>query len=292
MWLLYATGAALCFGMRGVLYQRTSKLPAERSELLLGVYLCGIVVALAANAIVGQPWTRGALAGVLMGVFSYISNSSMYKGFAVGKTSLVAILTGLPPVVVIGIAYLLWGETLTWQQLAAFAIILCGIVLIRYSNDLTLTNLQGAQWGLLAMVTFALTDLSGKQATLWAGETLPTLVLMYVTGSLLFGISALRNRIRLSRTRMESSDSEAAKWPFRKTLAVGMAVGLTNISGMILILPAFRLGVTGLVSAIVALNVLMILFYARIFLKETFSRMEIIGISLAFCGVIVLRLFG
>lgn len=289
MWLLFAAGAALCFGLRSVLYQWTSKLPAERSVLLFGVYLCGALVALASNAIFAQPWTKGAWIGVPMGLFSYVSNAAMHKGFSVGKTSLVAILTGLPPVVVAAGAYLLWGETLTWEQMSAFLIILCGIIMIRYSSDITLANLQGAQWGLLAMIAFALTDLLGKQATLWAGETLPTLALMYATGSLLFGISALRSRVRKG---WDKHAEQPQKWPFGKTLSVGLAVGLTNIAGMMLMLPAFRLGATGLVSAIVAMNVLLVLLYARIVLGETFTRLEMAGLSVAFCGVLVLRLFG
>jgi drug/metabolite transporter (DMT)-like permease len=70
----------------------------------------------------------------------------------------------------------------------------------------------------------------------------------------------------------------------------GLFVGLSNITGMILIIPAFRDGVTGLVSAIIALNVLIILLYARIFLKEKFSRLELIGMTAALLGIAILKL--
>lgn len=70
-----------------------------------------------------------------------------------------------------------------------------------------------------------------------------------------------------------------------------MAVGLTNVSGMILILHAFSLGVTGLVSAVVATNVLLILLYARFFLKEKFRALELTGMAFALTGVILLRVW-
>lgn len=325
MWLAYAAGAACCFGLRGILYQWTSKQPADRNILLFGVYLCGAVLSLLLNGGISQAWTGGAAMGIAMGFFSFISNSAMHKGFSVGKASIVALLAGLPPLVVVLVAFLVWGEMLNLGQALAFAVIMCGGLMIKSSGGLSLQDLKGAQWGILAMFTFAFTDLSSKQATLWGGETLPTVAVMYLTGSLLFGIAAWRsaaagrsNVRELAAARRETaaakagsaeacgsqngggsasapaslSLSEAGGWSVRKTVLVGMAVGLTNISGMLFLMPAFQLGVTGLVSAIIALNVLMILLYARFFLKERFKPMELAGMALALGGVIVLRLVG
>ncbi|WP_438448649.1 EamA family transporter [Gorillibacterium sp. sgz5001074] len=319
MWLAYAAGAACCFGLRGILYQWTSKQPADRNVLLFGVYLCGALVALLLNGGWGQAWTAGAAMGLAMGVFSYISNSAMHKGFSVGKASIVALLSGLPPLVVVLVAFVLWGEKLNPAQLSAFAVIMGGGLLIKSSGGLSLQDWKGAQWGLLAMFTFALTDLSSKQATLWGGETLPTVAVMYLTGSVLFGFAALRSsaaakklvkagtartetaaaaqeavpmQTAADRAAPEAAAAAASRWSAGKTVLVGMLVGLTNVSGMVLILPAFKLGVTGLVSAIIALNVLLILLYARFFLKERFKPKELAGMALALGGVLVLRLFG
>lgn len=84
-----------------------------------------------------------ALIGVQMGLFSFGANASMFKGFAVGKASLVAILTGLPSVVVVFVAYLIWDERLNIMQFLAFVIIVIGILVVRYSNDITLKICKG-----------------------------------------------------------------------------------------------------------------------------------------------------
>ncbi|MDF2927661.1 MAG: hypothetical protein K0R57_6575 [Paenibacillaceae bacterium] len=322
MWLVFAAGAACCFGLRGILYQWTSRQPAERNTLLLGVYLCGAVISVILNAMLGQAWTSGAWAGVAMGFFSFVSNSAMHKGFAVGKASLVALLAGLPPLVVVLGALLLWGERLSLGQAVSFAVILGGGLLIKSAGGLSIRNMNGAQWGLLALVAFALTDLSSKQATLWGGETLPTLVLMYATGSLFFGLSAWaaavreRHKAQAARASLETAASagpagyrsgweESAValeetaggnrtpgWGRSKTMLVGMAVGITNITGMIFMMPAMRTGVTGLVSAIIALNALIIMLYARVVLREKLKPLELAGMAFSFGGVLALRLFG
>jgi drug/metabolite transporter (DMT)-like permease len=293
MWIVYASLAAVSFGLRGILYHWTSQKPINRNLMLFGVFSTGAIICLLISIILQQQWTIYNLVGICMGLFSFAANGSMYKGFSVGKASLVAILTGLPPVVVVVLAYIRWGETLTLLQLAAFVIIVGGIVILRYSSDLSLKELKGVHWGLLTMLFFALNDLSSKQAMLLDAAIFPTLSMMFITGSVCFGSLWLLGRE--SKNKQEIAVTETMKeqpWKDSKTFLWGMLVGVTNASGMILILPAFKLGVTGLVSAVTAMNVLLILLYSRVFLKEIFSRREFTGMCLALAGVILLRLLG
>jgi drug/metabolite transporter (DMT)-like permease len=296
MWLVLAAISAFAFGLRGILYHWTSQKPINRNLMLLGVFSTGTVFSLTISLILQQQWTIHILVGIFMGLFSFAANASMYKGFSVGKASLVAILTGLPPVVVVVLAYIIWGETLTLWQLAAFVIIIAGILLLRYSSDLSLKQLQGVQWGLLTMLFFALNDLSSKKAMLLHAAIFPTLFTMFITACICFGSLWLIGKYREeNNTQQGILVTELIKeqpWKESKTFLWGMLVGITNASGMFLILPAFKLGVTGLVSAVVAMNVLLILLYSRLFLKEIFSPREFIGICLALAGVILLRLLG
>lgn len=317
MWLTYSVLAAVSFGLRGILYHYTSQKPLNRNLLLCGTFTMGAIISIVCALVYSSHWSAAALVGVQMGLFSFGANASMFKGFAVGKASLVAILTALPSVVVVLVAFALWNERLHAMQLIAFAIIVGGILLVRYSNDISLRNLQGAQWGLLAMLLFAANDLSGKWSTILEAELFPTLFYMFFTGASCFGIWWVRDRqkerAKLRQERVAAAaghrpyaemeaeeiaviaatkENTVTGWSPKRTFLVGLAVGITNVVGMMFIVTAFDLGKAGLVSAVTALNVLIVLLYTRLVVKEVFSRPELAGIVLAFAGIVLMRLFG
>lgn len=322
MWLTYSVFAAICFGLRGILYHWTSQRPLNRNVLLCGTFSMGAIVNVLCALAFSSNWTLAALIGVQMGLFSFGGNASMFKGFADGKASLVAILTALPSVIVVVLAYLLWGEQLHAMQLIAFVIIVGGVLLVRMSNDISLRNLQGAGWGLLAMLLFAANDLSGKWSTIMEAELFPTMFFMFVTGAVCFGIWWLRDwqRQRGEQQRIAAADGGAeaieaeyvekltkgkavqvsgtvterveAAWSGKRTFLVGLAVGITNAVGMMFFVTALDLGKAGLVSAVTALNVLIVLLYTRFVVKERFTKVEVTGITLAFAGILLMRLFG
>jgi len=283
MWLLFALFSALAFGARGSLYHWTSNLGLNRNLMLCGVFASGAIINGVAAAVSGAEWNTATLIGLQMGLFSFAASTCMYQGFAVGKASLIAILTALPPVVVVLVAYVLWGEQLHAMQWVAFAILVGGILIIRYSNDLSWRNLQGAQWGILTMLFFASNDLSTKWATMEGASMFPTLTTMFVTGTICFALLFLVDA--------RKTNTEAPKHSKKKTFSIGLAVGITNSLGMILSMQAFGLGMTGLVSAIIAMNVVVILLYTRFVVKVPFTKLELSGMCLAFIGVLLIHLF-
>ncbi|AGA58642.1 MAG: EamA family transporter [Thermobacillus sp.] len=292
MWLVYAACSAVAFGLRGILYQRLSPLPLDRNVLLSGVFFTGFLISLTLAFLNGQAWEIETAVGIQMGVCSYVANMAMYRGFAAGKPSIVAVLSALPPVVVVLVAWLLWGERLNFGQSAAFLLIVAGVVLIRYARDFTLAHWNSAKWGLVTMLFFGFNDLSSKWSTMLGADLYPVLACMFGTGTVLFLLSrrAGKRRSADALVRPAGAEPPANAWTERRTFGVGMLVGLTNAVGMILIVTAFETGITGLVSAIVALNVLLILLYTRIVVRERFSPREAAGILLTVGGVITLRL--
>ncbi|GAA0422732.1 hypothetical protein GCM10009133_34100 [Cocleimonas flava] len=287
-WIFYALLSALCFGLRGVLYQWTSQKTMNRNLMLCGVFFTGFLVSIFILLFQKAPLdisTSHILVGASMGVLSFSANASLYKGYAVGKASLVSVLAGLPPLIVVILAFLLWNETLTTIQLWSFFIIFVGIYLIRYSNDLSLTDLKGAQWGLLAALFFGLNDIMGKQSTRVEADMFVTLLLMFGVGSLLFLLSWLANR------HSRNQNTEELSWSSVRTFNLGMLVGITNIAGMVAILTAFATGPTGMVSALSALNLVVVLLYTRFFLHIPFRFLELLGIGFAMAGLVLLRLF-
>jgi drug/metabolite transporter (DMT)-like permease len=287
MWLLFSVLAALCFGLRGILYHWSSQQSLNRNVLLCGTFAMGAVVSIACAFIWQSEWGISALIGIQMGLFSFGANASMFKGFAVGKASLVAILTGLPSVVVVLIAFVLWGERLNLLQLFAFVVIVIGILFVRYSNDITLKNLQGAGWGAIALLLFAGNDLTSKWTTMVHASLFPTLFFMFATGTACFAIWWWKDK---KTSSPQQSANRLSTWSERKTFFFGMIVGITNVLGMILIIHGFANGITGLVSAVVALNVLIVLLYTRFILKDKFSKMEQSGLAIAMVGMLMMKL--
>jgi len=287
MWIVYALLSALFFGTRGILYQWTSQKNLNRNLMLFGVFFVGFIISITAMQVLQQQWYswEDVSVGLALGLGSYAANAFLHKGFSVGKASLISILAGLPPLFVVLLAFLFWNETLTTQQLIGFIIIFVGLYTIRYSNDISFSNLKGAQWGLLAALFFSFNDLLGKQSTRLDADIFATLTLMFGFGSFLFAMSWLKGR-----KKAELAAVDHARWSEIKTFSCGLFVGLTNVAGMVAIISAFAIGTTGLVSAISAMNILIILLYSRVFLKESFSRQEVLGLSAALIGILVLRL--
>ncbi|MEL0659485.1 DMT family transporter [Psychromonas arctica] len=294
MWIVYALLAAVFFGARGIMYQWTSQKNINRNLMLFGVFFVGFIISGFAMMLLDQQWYgwQDMLVGLTLGLGSFVANAALHKGFSVGKASLISILSGLPPLFVVLLAFLFWQETLTTQQLIGFIIIFAGLYTIRYSNDISFSNLQGAQWGLLAALCFAFNDILGKQSTRLDADMFGTLTLMFGFGSLLFAASWLKTRKKMTEkmNELSSNHPEIKTWSDTKTFCCGLVVGLTNVAGMMAILSAFAIGTTGLVSAISAMNILIILLYSRIFLKESFSRQEILGLTTALVGILILRL--
>jgi|HigsolmetaAR203D_1030402.scaffolds.fasta_scaffold00976_12 drug/metabolite transporter (DMT)-like permease len=293
MWLVYAALSAVAFGLRGICYQRLSPLPLDRNVLLAGVFFTGFAVSLALAFTNGQAWGIGTAVGMLMGVFSYIANMAMYRGFAAGKPSIVAVLSAVYPVVVVLAAWLLWNERLNAGQSASFLLILAGVVLIRYAGEFTLSHWNSAKWGLVTMFFFGFNDLTTKWSTLLGADMYPVLACMFGTGTALFFLTyRVERRIREAAAivRPAGEKPPSGAWKDRRTFGVGMLIGITNIAGMIMIILAFDTGLTGLVSAIVAMSVLLILLYTRFVVRERFTPRETAGMLLAIAGVVLLRL--
>ncbi|HEY8528698.1 MAG TPA: DMT family transporter [Paenibacillaceae bacterium] len=302
MWVMLALVSAGLQGLRGIVYHWSSQRRMDRNVMLMGSFSMGALICLAGSWIMNEPWPATIWYGLVIGSFSFIANTAMFRGYATGKASTVALLVALPAVPVVFLAWLFWGETLSLWQWIAFAIIVSGVVLIRYSDDLSFTRLEGLKWGLIAMFFYAFNDLANKQAALAGAPLLPLMTVMFLTGTALFGAAwRIERRRRRSagieaestgdRTAGESSDREKA-WSDGKTYLWGLAVGLIQASIMIVTFLAFKYGVTGLVSAIISLNLVIVMLYVRLVVKEPFRRREVAGIVLALAGMLVLHLFG
>jgi hypothetical protein len=258
-WFTFAIASVICFGVRGILYQWTAQRPIDRNLLLFGVYVSGMAISFTMNIFAKESWTHGSWLGILMGLFSFAANSSVHKGYAVGRATII--------------------ESLSIFQFVGLSIIILGLLIFRVGNDLQKGELHGWKWGGLSMIFFGLTDIASKQATLLEASILPVLTLMFGTGSLLFLCSYMRkfkfnsNILGGREAHVLSFENQTSNqiWSTKRILIWGLVVGITNISGMILMLAAFRDGITGIVSAICSMSAIVVLLYARFVLKEKMS---------------------
>lgn len=289
LWIIFSITAAVLFGTRAILYQRATRHPLNPNMVLLGVYVAGFLWSLILLFIERPAWSSGAWIGVAMGVFSFTANVAMLRGFAVGKASLIALLAGLPPVVVVLVALVAWDERLTWVQWGAFGLIVLGIAVIRFTKEMREGGLRGAWWGVLTLVAFGFHDLTGKLVTREAAPRLWALLVLFATASLL--VLALEAARRTRTRALPAPSSAPTPWPLARTLAFGMLAGTLHFFGTFLLMHAFKTGLAGLVSALVSLNVVLVIAYAGIVIRERFTRNTWLGMALALIGVIVLSAF-
>jgi drug/metabolite transporter (DMT)-like permease len=297
MWLIYAILASFAFGLRGIIYQVLSHKPADRNLILLGMFITGTLVSLTASFLTNSIWSSPSLLGILMGVLSYVGNTAMYRGYSVGKTSIIALILGLPSVVVAIFAYFLWNEKLSFLQLCSLVIIVGGVLWLRKPTKFELVKHSGVGWGLLALFVFSLSDLTSKQAMLQHAHIFPFSFFMFITASCLFSANYWLSH-SLTNTTSESADSEvvpgvesfAIGWSPIRTIVTGMAAGVVGIVGILLSMGAFRTGITGLVSAVMTSHILLIILYASIIQREKLKQNEIVGICIVLSGILILVL--
>jgi drug/metabolite transporter (DMT)-like permease len=286
MWIVFAVVAAVLFGIRGIWYQWTSRKPLHPTLLVLGVNVSGALLALAIIVSQGIAWDQTALIGCAMGLFSVGGNLAMLRGFAVGKASLIALMSGLPSLVVVSLSYVIWDERLNVVQLAAFLLIVAGIVTIRYTRDLRSGSMKGFGWGLLTLVLFGLHDISGQYSMKADAPQMWSLFMLFVTAAVFVGVMGVIQKMRARGAVREAA--VPGQWSVVRTFATGMMIGLFHMGGTFFLMRAFDIGMTGLVTAVVSMNVVLIIAYAGVFLKERFALKEWIGMLAALVGVVVL----
>lgn len=255
--------------------------------MLFGVFFCGMLGSTILALLDGQSWGLANLTGVMMGTFSFAANASLVKGFAGEKSAIVALLSGLAPVVVALLAYLFWHETLTGLQLLAFLLIIFAIIITKWTPKGVRSFREGLGLGLLAMLFFGFNDTTAAWTTRLGADIFPTLSLMFATGTVCFGSWWLADR---RDARAQARIAAASGWRSGKTFVFGMFVGLLNIAGMYFTFTAMRGGAAGLVSAILAMNIIVILLYIHFFTANRLRFIEWVGVVLALIGIVIVQL--
>jgi len=230
-----------------------------------------------ASRLITQPWA--VLGGILVGVANALATLFLYKGFEVGRLSIVSPIASTAPVVAILLAIAFLGESLTVERFSAISLVVIGIILVSvqaggedFSKQITSGTIYALGFMLLGgLVLFGLKPVSNA-----LGVFLPVLIIRWV------GVFILAAPLVAQRLKVVTSGA------FRLIVAVAFFDTFANV--------AYNLGVTHgtvtIVSPLGGMFSAVTVLLACIFLKEKLSRHQVLGFIAICIGVGMLGIFG
>jgi drug/metabolite transporter (DMT)-like permease len=220
-----------------------------------------------------HPWA--ALGGILLGVVNAFGTLSLYKGFEVGRLSVVSPIASSSPVVSVILAVVFLEETITEGLLLGIILVITGIILVciqTTQNDGSKQVLKGAAYATGFMFLGGLLFFGLKPVSSALGVFLPVLIIRWTS------IPIIAAPILAQGTR--SSRLEA----FRLILAVAFLDTFANV--------AYNLGVSfgtvTIVSTLGGMFSAVTVLFARIILKEKLTAHQILGFVTIVLGVGIL----
>lgn len=225
-----------------------------------------------------QPWA--VLEGILLGVVNAVATLSLYKGFEVGRLSVVSPIASSYPLVSIILAVSFLGESLTKERLLGIGLVIVGIILVciqasreDFSKQLT----HGAAYAIVFMILCGLVFFSLKPVSNALGVYLPVLLMRWV-GALVLAATFL--------VRKPSGTSQLNVLP--SIFAVAVLDTFANVVYNV----GVSIGTVSIVSTIGGLFSAVTVVLACIFLKERLTPHQIVGLLAIAGGVSILGFFG
>ena len=287
-WLLYALAAAVCWGIWGVLSKGPSReLSGWMTQILFTFALIPsvIVVCLSKNLRTGTNKRLGIFWGFVSGLIAAAGNIFFYRALEAGAETAIAVpLTNIYPLITIFIAYFWLKERLNLVQGIGILIAIAAIVLLsgeaknlgqpmellrRISLTPWMLFSLGAMfcWGVFSATQKVSTNhVSAELSYLaWCAAFIPIAIWIVATKPLNWNMSA------------------AMAWS-------GLAAGALNGFGVIAAFAAYRYeGKAAIVTPLAAaVQPLVTVVLALIFLGERVGLIEAVGIALAILASIAL----
>lgn len=287
-WLLYALAAAVCWGIWGVLSKGPSReLSGWMTQILFTFALIPsvIVVCLSKNLRTGTNKRLGIFWGFVSGLIAAAGNIFFYRALEAGAETAIAVpLTNIYPLITIFIAYFWLKERLNLVQGIGILIAIAAIVLLsgeaknlgqpmellrRISLTPWMLFSLGAMfcWGVFSATQKVSTNYVSAELSYlaWCAAFIPIAIWIVATKPLNWNMSA------------------AMAWS-------GLAAGALNGFGVIAAFAAYRYeGKAAIVTPLAAaVQPLVTVVLALIFLGERVGLIEAVGIALAILASIAL----
>lgn len=285
-WILYSVAAAFFWGTWGVVAKLISdQVSPFTNHLLFSAGMLLTIPLVIKKVKTTMPNRKGILWGLVAGVLAVVGNVAVYQAFTSGGLAAIVIpVTNLYPLVTIGIALLVFREKLNWVNgigilLAIPAVVMLSGESLLFDNPAAFFSSIGLNsWLLYSLVALffwgvfsaAQKETTNSMSAEWAyvsfiiSSVLIALVFV-VFGWSDFGMSA-------------------------KTLGLGSLAGMLNGLGVLASFAAYSAeGKASKVTTIAgALQPVFTIVLAIIFLNESLTLIESLGIMLAIIGALTL----
>lgn len=285
-WIMYSIAAALFWGVWGVVAKLISEDVNPYTNHVL--FTVGMLVTL--PLVIGKirkekPNQKGILWGMIAGILAVTGNLAVFQAFSSGGLAAIVIpLTNLYPLVTIGIALLVFKEKLNW--LNAVGILLAIPAVVMLSGQTLLFDNPSAFFKTIGLNSWLLFSLIA--VFFWgvfsAAQKVTTNYISAEWAYIAFIISSVFLTlifIVLGKVNFNFSQN---------TLLLGALAGMLNGLGVLCSFAAYKAeGKASQVTTIAgALQPVFTIILAILFLSESITYVEVIGISIAILAALML----
>lgn len=239
----------------------------------------GLILAIILSSIFGASYSQSTItASILAGVCSAAAISFLYAALALGPISIVSPLTAVVSAIIPVVVDVSLGANLSSFVLVAVVLILVAVVLVAFvpSPNLKLPSVRATLYSIGAGLGFAgiflfldFTD---------ADSGLAPLVIMRVVGvALLFALL-------LAVYRKSSGQPYIERVSDLKLAGLILLASSGDVMGNVAFLIATRAGDLAVAAVLTSLYPVGTILLARIFLRETIAKSQLLGIVLALVG--------
>jgi drug/metabolite transporter (DMT)-like permease len=218
---------------------------------------------------------------LITGVLHTIGGLSFYRGFEVGKVSLVAAIASSWSVILVFAGIFLFGERLTAMQLVAIGLVILGSVSVSadvkelFKTSKFIFTDPGVPYALIAMLSWGFGWIFFNQAIKQVGWLGPNIIIA-VAGTFYLVVYGLIKREKLMLERKFSIHKLAMFVGLASTIAyVGYSFGIERY-------------LTSIVAPVAAANPLVTVVLAWVLLREKLEFSQKVGIFSIISGVVLL----
>lgn len=291
MWFVVAVVAALLFGFGGFLFKfSTMRTENTVSFLLLGLYLTAtplfVVTAILTDTLQIGWWL--VIAGVLVGVGSFLGNFCYVRAMRMGPVSLTGPLANSNIVLVIVMSVLFYAEAITFKDVIGAILVLVAVSLIAVDPNESL-SIKSRWWYVLVALAIGLFFMrnGGLKITRENGlENTPVLMYGYAFGLVYFMAAlAIEHNLRKNgQPPREFAQVRGARFAFK----IGLVNGLCSYGGIQLYAYALTIGPASLISPIFASNGLVVALLSIWYFHERLSRLQMVALAGIMVGLVLL----